>query len=183
MRIVKNIKYLLSFLAICCIFSIFLNASGYVFLFFISQQIIKKEIKQVLKLNLPDSSIEYLKIKIGDPTFRKFEENEFFYNNNLYDIIDIKTSNGFMYIRCINDKKEEQLYKNLDDLIANSFRTDGGRGYLLNKLFSLIYLYFEKHFNYDFFELNFKKIAILFVEKNFFPIYFPEIPTPPPEKY
>jgi len=176
---IKEIFYLFKLCSIVLIFSIFINTSGYVFIFTISQKIIKKEIKQLLRKSLPDEQVEFLKIKIGDPNFRKVEKNEFVFNGRLYDIIEIRQKDGFMIIRCINDQKEEKLFKNLNDLIANNFNCEGARGNILNKLYSglvfLVTAFSSLIFNDKL--LSSLKIQNLLIKLSF----FIEIPTPPPE--
>ncbi|MCX8054050.1 MAG: hypothetical protein N3A67_00070 [Ignavibacteria bacterium] len=155
------------------------NSAGYVFLFSISQRIIKKEIKQLLKSSLPETEVEFLKIKIGDPNYRKFEKNEFFYFGRLYDVIKMEIADGWRHILCINDKKEEQLFKNLDELISNSFQNEGSRGYVLSKLLSLL-LFFEEHAKTIFLP-NVALIQSNIVKLEKYISYISDIPTPPPE--
>lgn len=176
---IKKANIIRNLLAIMIIPVLLINSAGYVFLFSISQRIIKKEIKQLLKSSLPETEVEYLRIKIGDPNYRKFEKNEFFYYGRLYDVIKMKVSDGYMHIVCINDKKEEQLFKNLDELISNSFQNEGSRGYVLSKLLSLL-LFFEEHAKTIFLP------DVALVQNNPFKIekhisYISDIPTPPPE--
>lgn len=175
----KSILLLSKIFSIVLIISIFMNTSGYVFVFSFSQKIIKKEIKQLLKKSLPDEQVEFLKIKIGDPNYRKIEKNEFIYNNKLYDIIELRIKNGFMYIRCINDQKEEQLFKNLDDLISSNFKTEGARGNILNKLYSMM-LFLVTPICKLLFQLQY---LINYSLKNLISnsSFVPDIPTPPPE--
>ncbi|HPU23285.1 MAG TPA: hypothetical protein PL149_03905, partial [Candidatus Kapabacteria bacterium] len=97
----KSKKYIISkLLALVIIPAILINSAGYALLFSISQRIIKKEIKQLLKSSLPETEVELLKIKIGDPNYRKFEKNEFFYFGRLYDVIKMEVSDGYMHIKC-----------------------------------------------------------------------------------
>jgi hypothetical protein len=39
------------------------------------------------------------------------EENEFRYQGEMYDVVDVKKQNGLVLIKCIPDKKETQLLK------------------------------------------------------------------------
>ncbi len=136
--------------------------------------------KTAIKQNLGNEEVEFLKIRIGDPKYSKLEKNEFFYGENLYDVISMEIKGGYMHIRCINDVKEQQLFKNLDDLISKNLDTDGSRGNVLKKIFSSISLYiiksiFDRHI--DIFSLIVHNT--LYIMKKYF--IYANIPNPPPE--
>ncbi len=176
----KSKKYIISkLLALVIIPAILINSAGYVLLFSISQRIIKKEIKQLLKSSLPEEEVEHLKIKIGDPNYRKFEKNEFFYFGRLYDVIRMEVSDGYMHIKCINDKKEELLFKNLDELVSNTYQNEGSRGYFISKILSLL-LFFEKLAKTIFLP-NISLIQNNRINSEKFISFISEVPTPPPE--
>lgn len=57
------------------------------------------------------------------------DKNEIRYKGSLYDIVDIKREDGFVYFYCINDKKEEKLNEALGDCVeANVVDTQSGSG-------------------------------------------------------
>ncbi|HOQ48686.1 MAG TPA: hypothetical protein PLV01_02525 [Candidatus Kapabacteria bacterium] len=176
----KSKKYIISkLLALVIIPAILINSAGYALLFSISQRIIKKEIKQLLKSSLPETEVELLKIKIGDPNYRKFEKNEFFYFGRLYDVIKMEVSDGYMHIKCINDKKEELLFINLDELIRNTYQYEGSRGYFISKILSLL-LFFEELAKTIFLP-NISLIQNNRINTEKFISFITEVPTPPPE--
>ncbi|GEM_PF-2687348 len=175
----SKVNIVSKFLVLLIIPIILFNSAGYVLLFSISQRIIKKEIKHLLKSSLPETEVELLKIKIGDPNYREFEKNEFFYFGRLYDIIKMEVSDGYMYIKCINDKKEEQLFKNLDELISNSFQNEGSRGYVINKILSFL-LFFEEIAKTIFLP-NIALIQNNMIKTEKYISFISDIPTPPPE--
>jgi len=44
------------------------------------------------------------------------EDDEFELNGEMYDVIEKKTQNGKLIIRCLNDKKETELIKNYEKI-------------------------------------------------------------------
>lgn len=136
--------------------------------------------KTAIKQSLGNEEVEFLVIKLGDPKYRKFEKNEFFYGDRLYDVIKMEIIDGFMHIRCINDTKEQVLFKNLDDLISKNLDTSGSKGNQLKKLFSSISLFILK----SIYVLKFDFYAL--ISQNNFYIFkkycaFIAVPKPPPE--
>jgi hypothetical protein len=56
-----------------------------------------------------DEELVNLKIAVNDPAFILIEEDEFIYNDLLFDIIELKQENGWLQIKAYWDKKEEKL--------------------------------------------------------------------------
>lgn len=96
----------------------------------IIQYNIKREIKREIKKGVPAE--DYVLVKLTDYDidnekngFRYFDDDkEFRYNNSMYDIIKKKIVNDTNYFYCINDKKEEILFKNIDLLVKSNLDTN-----------------------------------------------------------
>ena len=96
----------------------------------IIQYNIKREIKREIKKGVPAE--DYILVKLTDYDidnekngFRYFDDDkEFRYNNSMYDIIKKKVVNDTNYFYCINDKKEEILFQNIDLLVKNNLDTN-----------------------------------------------------------
>ncbi len=166
-------------IAILLLITIIINSIAFVGVFSFFQNRIKKEMKYAIKHSLSDEEVVNLTIPLDDIGFKRLEKHEFLYNNEMYDIIDLKIENNLMKIRCINDKKEMQLFKDLNDLIAKNFNTEGTSGSRIYKLlnsFSLFLVFSSQNANLiaygdaafpDYYPLKAKS-------------HFPQIDSPPP---
>jgi hypothetical protein len=151
--------------------------------FLYNKQKIHKEMKRLIKHNLNQKDIEFLKIYRSEienkSLFKWIHSKEFRYRGAMYDIVDldatIETKEYYIF-KVINDVREELLLKDFIDGIQ-------GKPYsgLLNKI---------KLFLFDAVYLNnsYKYIPIFFevdrVDKDFIKnTYKPSIDSPPPKKY
>lgn len=64
-------------------------------------------------------------------------ENEFHYNNEMYDVIEKRAEGGHLLIRCISDKKETALIKDFQKAGSDQSRQKSN---LLSNLISLQYI-------------------------------------------
>ena len=106
------------FFSILFLFIFIFNIAGYFIVFKLMQYEARKEMKAYIKQNLNDEEMEVIVIpnnKIGTAGsgFRFVEENEFIYNDKLYDIVRKKTDGNKTIFYCINDKFEENLFSGL----------------------------------------------------------------------
>lgn len=167
--------------SILLILGIFLNSTGYVGVFYYFQKHIKKEMKTSIKNSLSDLDVEFLEIHVSDKKYRKFEKKEFFYGDKLYDVIQMKVVDGWMHIRCVNDVKEQEIFKNLDDLIAKNLNSDGTSGNNLKKLFASLSIYLINNLSFkDLLAQTIDKHKNQYILKNYFA--FQSIPDPPPKQ-
>jgi non-homologous end joining protein Ku len=79
---------------------------------------VREEMETYIKQNLRDDEIEIVivpnsEIGVTGSKFRFVEENEFIYNNKLYDIVKKKSEGNNTIFYCINDKNEENLFSGL----------------------------------------------------------------------
>jgi len=106
----KTIAYIL--------FSIFIYQTvGYVLSFNIMKYRIESEFKTKIKKNLSDKDCSLFNINSisNHSTFSWEEKNqEFWYLGKIYDIVSISKSGS---IKCIEDTKENKLFKNLDRFV------------------------------------------------------------------
>ncbi len=89
--------------------------SGYNFLYLFRKQELKQAMKEYL-LNHPDpGNVTEFRFSLNDKrslTQLEWENNhEFWYKNDMYDLVDKKTENDQLIIRCISDKSESNLVK------------------------------------------------------------------------
>jgi hypothetical protein len=106
------------------------NIVGYLFVFSILQQRVRREVKQSLAATLPESDI----IRFSFPTksidnemsdLRFTEDFEFAYDGKLYDVVRKTTTADSTIFYCINDAQEEQLYADLDNHVQREMGKSG----------------------------------------------------------
>ncbi|MFA4851576.1 MAG: hypothetical protein WC599_03565 [Bacteroidales bacterium] len=116
MRTVFSILLLILFL---------FNVSGYFVVFKLMRYNARKEMKAYIKQNLRDDEMEIVvvpnsEIGASGSGFRFVEENEFIYNDKLYDIVKKKTDGNNTIFYCINDKQEEKLFAGINEHIKRN---------------------------------------------------------------
>jgi predicted transcriptional regulator len=133
------LKKLLSILLLCCLL---LNIIGYRIVFFIRHSEIKTEIKKLILLHANNKEEEALVFALNDKNaIEKLQwdgNDEFRLNGEMYDVIEKKTQNGELFIRCISDKRETALLKKYEKI--NHEGNSRGRSALLLKLVGSSYL-------------------------------------------
>lgn len=107
------------------LFIFLFNNVGYLIVFKTMQYQAKKEIKSIIKNNLSNSDI--IKISINRNNLSEIiwieEGKEFLYKNKLYDLIKSEVLGDELILSCIDDKKETQLFANLDEQV-NAYLND-----------------------------------------------------------
>lgn len=116
----KTIAYIL--------FSIFIYQTvGYVLSFNIMKYSIESEFKTKIKNNLSDKNCSLFNLNsISKHSSFSWEEKnqEFWYQDTIYDIVSISKSG---VVKCIEDTKENKLFKNLDQFV-NGYYTKNLNG-------------------------------------------------------
>lgn len=83
----------------------------------------KKEIKTRIKQGVPESELTCFNASkaINSHSFEWIKTGkEFFYLDNLYDIVKTDVIDGKVIFKCINDKQEKQLFANLESILKKS---------------------------------------------------------------
>ncbi|MBN8703754.1 MAG: hypothetical protein J0M08_11870 [Bacteroidetes bacterium] len=99
---------------------------------------IKHEIKQKIKKSIPDDELTTFTLsKVEYENLEWIEKKEFRLNGNMYDVVK-KTIhiNGTIILHVINDKKEKELFVNLEKQIQQNDKNSAA-GKNLQKLFKL----------------------------------------------
>ncbi len=114
---------------------------------------IKKEIKTKIKMGLNPSDITSITITKSDLKDIKWlkEGKEMIYNNKLYDIIRVEKNHKSLTYHCIEDKREAELYAQLENHINTHVATNKPpkKSFPLKKVDNVIKLFFssEKSFS------------------------------------
>lgn len=119
----QKIKNLIKKILLILVSLLFLyNIVGFYFVFIQKQLAIKREVKKIILQKIPEDELELIKIPVNsnNKDFKWVEKDkEFRYKGKMYDIVKQKIVDGFIYFYCINDKKEESLFKYLAEHIKN----------------------------------------------------------------
>jgi hypothetical protein len=105
-------------------------------LFKVMQIRVKHEIKREIESNIPFSELILIEINsqnIEELNWLKFGK-EFRLNGNFYDIVKTEYSGTKTKFFCINDKKERDLFKNLDSMILKQIMNHFNSNNILQKL-------------------------------------------------
>jgi hypothetical protein len=115
------------------------NLAG-IFIFFEFQKWdIRNEIKQHIKQDIPDSELSIIAINAGNAdSLEWFDETEFKYNGQLYDVVRTKITDDHQTIYyCISDTKETDLFASKADLINKIINSKKNCKQPVNNLFNL----------------------------------------------
>ncbi|OQY93564.1 MAG: hypothetical protein B6D37_10745 [Sphingobacteriales bacterium UTBCD1] len=95
--------------------ALFLNGSGYYIFYNLRKQELKKAMKEYLMaMPGPENVTEFRFPETDKQSLAKIEwenSHEFWYEGELYDLIEKRTENDQVVIRCVNDEKETGLMK------------------------------------------------------------------------
>jgi hypothetical protein len=143
-------------LAVFFLLTLFLfNTVGYYVVFKITQAEIKVDVKLQLKRGIPATELTEIKIDLkAISTIQWVEKNkEFYYNNQLYDVVKTSTTDNTITFYCITDKKEEVLFAHLDDYIKTHVGATNNHNSTSKKLSThVLKVYFLNSFSLHFSE-------------------------------
>lgn len=85
----------------------------------------KEAIKEEIKRNLKDEELQIISFTENQQSITWEEEGkEFFFNNQMFDVVKIKTVNGKILLYCINDQKEKSLVDNCNTITKHNSSSD-----------------------------------------------------------
>jgi hypothetical protein len=102
------------------------NLMGYFVVFQVLKYQAKKEIKRVIKSQVPDSELTLITVTAEnqDELYWFEDEKEFKYQDMMYDIVKKIQKGNVTYYYCIKDTQENGLFANLNDHIQNHVKND-----------------------------------------------------------
>lgn len=105
----------------------------------------KKEVREKLLTSIPREETEQFVFDLvnGEPAAAGLyweEADEFHFNGTMYDVISKETINGKLYIRCINDHKEQELKNKLSDLTQKQNSKSSAAGISFQWLIGLSFI-------------------------------------------
>lgn len=112
------------FTSILLIF-LLLQSAGMLFLFFYSQYVHKREVRNLLAQNIPIENFELVRIPlyqhaVNCGSFKMIESDEFIFNGKLFDVFSKEIKSDTVYFYCLHDDKEEALFSKLGNYFNNN---------------------------------------------------------------
>jgi hypothetical protein len=95
--------------------------------FSILKQQIREEIKHSIRFSIYDSKLTQL--SFSQVEFARVcpdGKDEFYINGTAYDLVRTESSNGSVRVFALEDKKEKELFRELEELVNNSLGNDKG---------------------------------------------------------
>jgi hypothetical protein len=110
-------------LAILFFFVLLVPLTGSFLWIQLKKHIIKEEVKQILVSQKHEKQLVWLKFSIAESeTILKWEHSkEFEFDGNMYDIVDVTVTNDSVFYLCYHDRKETELNKKIDAIVAGIF--------------------------------------------------------------
>ena len=106
---------------------------------------VRQEVKHKLKNAVAESELTKITIKLGDEIkLTWFRSNEFSYLGNMFDIVRQTQTDSTTTYFCISDKEEDELFKNLDDLVRNELNQKSNNQNKTDNLANPFYLFFSE---------------------------------------
>lgn len=121
---------------------------GYFVVFKILQINIRHEVKEKIENSLGEDQFEIITIKTGEENQIEWtrEGREFLFNNKMYDVVKKKEKDNAIKYFCLNDKKEEELFANLDNFVRKNPQNDKN---IKNILSNVVNNYFFEDVNLE----------------------------------
>ena len=93
---------------------------GYYLVSYQAQQQRKQEIKELLRQDVSEHLLTVIDYTTNHKNiFWEEEGKEFFFEGELYDLVNTKSIKGKIYFYCFNDGKEKELIENLNSISNN----------------------------------------------------------------
>jgi hypothetical protein len=126
--LITVLKRIVAAILLICLF---LNFTGYNLIFYFRQKEVKAEMKEILHSSLVNKYADQLVFSLEDKTSIDGLEwkgsDEFSWKGEMYDLVESKTKNGKLVIRCINDKNETKLQKDYEKMQKDDFKGKSSR--------------------------------------------------------
>lgn len=110
---------------IAILFSIIIlfQLTGFLIIFKVKQQTIRKEIKHFIKNGVPQNELITIELNASNKMdFDWKHSREFSYKGGMYDVVRTDTiDHKTVLLHCVNDIQEKQLFANLDNMVSQCF--------------------------------------------------------------
>jgi hypothetical protein len=105
-------------LAVFILLSVLFNSAGYYIMYELDRYLVRTEVNSLLEHGIFDNALSVFAIydPPSDPSFRRVDEHEIIYHNNLYDVAREVITGKTVKFYCLHDKKEEKLIAGLKNM-------------------------------------------------------------------
>lgn|GEM_PF-1689109 len=153
-----------------------LQAGGMLLIYKMQQYYVQVE----MRTSLTNDKTQFQKIVLSLSDYRKCEINpdEIRFKNKMYDVKSINFSGNNVELLVLNDVKEENILKKIENYATNTRLPNSDFLNNLKQLLSLSYLFQEAYCNFVIYPSSVNNFPLS--NKNVIST-FPEIPSPPPK--
>jgi len=107
--------------SIVLVIAVIFAMGGFHLVFKCRQYRLRCEIKQAIKLGVPDSNlIDIVITKSNEYQLEWIEGHEFRYKGMMYDVVRSDKTDSTIVYHCINDEQESLLFEDLDELVQKA---------------------------------------------------------------
>ena len=102
------------------------DMTGYLMVFKFHQSHIRKQIKQQIKNGISEDELQLFSISHKEYNQLEWvrEDIEFRIGANMFDIVRNERTADSVYLQCVNDKEEELLFAQLDEMIRKKMEQE-----------------------------------------------------------
>jgi hypothetical protein len=113
---------------------------GLLLIFKIQQYQIRKEIKHLIKLGVPDNQLVHISISTKNKSQLEWKHSkEFRYKGNMYDVVKIEIVNDSTTLyQCVSDQQETILFANLDEQVKKNMDSKNNGSNPIKNLFKFL---------------------------------------------
>ena len=168
-------KLIVIFLSVCFL----LNITGYHIIFYLRQQEIKVEMRAAIRMQIySEDETDFVFLLNDKQSMKQLDwegDDEFSYNDEMYDVIEKKIENGQLIIRSIADKQETALLNKAKDHWNQNEKSNK----VADELFQLLQSLFHSSKTEELVLIKPSENRISFISLRL-PSQVKKIPTPPP---
>jgi hypothetical protein len=162
-----------------CVFGFHLT--GLFLVFKVQQYQVRKEIKQQIKLGVPEDELARITVTSDNEHLLDWEhDKEFRYKGTMYDVVkkEVIDTNTVVY-HCITDKQETKLFTNLDQQVRKEMETKN-KGNDMKDLLNLLSISYSQPVKTTW-SIQQKDLNTTFRYTFYYTSPLLEITSPPPE--
>lgn len=156
------------------------NLAGYLLVFKSFQYLIRREIKQQIKMSVPEDQLEKITFSKNEKILWVKADKEFIYKENMYDVVRTEQTKDKIIFYCIHDFKETKLFAGIDNVVKSQMNGNSKRTRQINILLKQIVKDYYSPSLDNSFELG-ESVIQWFRQNSNIKYIYSEVKTPPPQ--
>lgn len=134
---------------------------GLLLVFKIQQYQIRKEIKHLIKLGVPDNQLVHISISPkNENQLEWMHSKEFRYKGTMYDIVKTELINDTTTLyHCVTDQQETKLFANLDEHVKKNMNSKNNGSNPIKNLFKFLSTLYSQSQNQTWPSCQLKEVA------------------------